>query len=118
MSGVYKVIGQFQAADGTPLTGAGYKVGLRDKDRLFDDKLGETGLNAQGEAEFIFYAADILSIDSVGERRPDLYFIVWKDGREVYRSEVLEDVDFEAEDPVTGRKDDLTRVFGPYRVGA
>ncbi len=115
---IYKVVAKFLDAHEAPLTGAAYAVGLRDKDRFFDDKLGVSTLNSAGEAEFMFAPADILSIDSIGETRPDLYFVVWKDGDEIFRSEVFEDVDFEAADPVTGRKDDLTRYFGPFRINA
>ena len=60
--------------------------------------------------------ADIYSVDSFGERTPDLYFVVEKDGREVYRTDVFREVDFEGDDPVTGRKKGLTQSFGPFRV--
>jgi hypothetical protein len=115
-SGMHKVIAKFLNADGEPVTGSGFAVGLRDKDMFFDDRLGVSRLNGDGEAEFMFSPTDILSIDSIGETRPDLYFVVWKDGDEIFRSEVFENVDFEAADPVTGRRDDLTRSFGPFRL--
>ena len=67
-------------------------------------------------AQFRIAAADILSFDSVGETTPDLYFVVRKDGDEIFRSDVFDDVDFEIDDPVTGRPKGLTRKFGPFRV--
>ena len=113
---IFKVIASFEDAGGRPLTGREYMVKLRDKDPFFDDKLGASSLNPKGEAEFLVFAADIASIDSPGERTPDLYFVVTKDDREIFRSEVFENVQLEEVDAVTGRRDSLTRSFGPFRV--
>ncbi|MDJ0748628.1 MAG: hypothetical protein QNJ11_04040 [Woeseiaceae bacterium] len=115
---LYRVIARFENAEGRPFFGSEYEVSLLDKDRLFDDKLGATSLSADGTAEFLFSVADIFSIDSLGERTPDIYFVVTENGNEIFRSEVFPEVDFDATDPVTGRKDNLTREFGPFRVGA
>jgi hypothetical protein len=112
-SGGYKVIARFVNTGGSPITGDGFTAGLRDKDRLFDDKLGISTLNEDGEASFIFFAEDF---DSFGDTQPDIYFVLWRNGEEVFRSEVFENVDFEAVDPVTGRQEHLTRSFGPFRV--
>lgn len=114
--GLFKVIAGFTDADGKPLAGSNYSVALLDEDRFFDDRLGETGLSADGVAEFLVSAVDILSFDSAGERTPDLYFVVRKDGDEVFRSEVFREVDFAAKDPVTGRAKGLTKRFGPFQV--
>jgi hypothetical protein len=89
---------------------------LFDQDRLLDDKLGSTTLSKDGTAEFRFSAADILSIDSIGERKPDLYFVISENGNEVFRSEVFPEVDFDATDPVTKLQDKVTMEFGPFRV--
>jgi hypothetical protein len=113
---MFKVIASFQDASGKPLTGAGYQVKLRDKDPLFDDKLGVSSLDADGQAEFLVFAADIRSIDSPRERTPDLYFVLTKDGHEIFRSKVFPNVEFDTVDTVTGRPDSLTRTFGPFRV--
>ena len=115
-SGIFKVIVTFTDADGGPLTGKDYSVMLMDEDRYFDDKLGESKLDAEGSADFIVTAADILSFDSAGERTPDLYFVVRKGGKEVFRSEVFKEVDFEMIDPVTGRSKSGTQTFGPFKV--
>lgn len=115
---IFKVIASFTDAKDKPLTGRDYMVKLRDKDRFFDDKLGASSLNAEGEAEFLVFAADIVSIDSPRERTPDLYFVVTKNDREIFRSEVFPDVDFQEVDNVTGRADSLTKTFGPFRVSA
>jgi len=115
-SGIFKVIVEFTDADGSPLSGDNYSVTLLDKDRFFDDKLGESRLSVAGVAEFLITVADILSFDSAGERTPDLYFVVRKDGNEIFRSEVFDDVEFETDDPVTGRSKGLTKKFGPFQL--
>ena len=115
-SGIFKVIGKFTDGDGNPLTGSDYEVALLDEDKYFDDKLGTSALSSEGEAEFLVTIADILSIDSVGETTPDLYFVVRKGGKEIFRSDVFAEVDFEAKDPVTGRAKGLTKAFGPFQV--
>lgn len=115
---IFKVIASFEDEKGEPLSGADYSVMLMDKDRVFDDRLGASRLDAEGKAEFLIYTADILSIDSPGERTPDIYFVVLKNGNEICRTEVSPNVNFDAVDPVTGRADALTREFGPFRVPA
>ena len=112
---IFRVIASFKNAAGEPLSGEEYAVCLRDRDRFFDDKLGETTLTAEGNAEFMVYTADILSFDSAGERTPDLYFVVFKNAIEIFRTEVFDEVDFDAKDPVTDRPR-LTRSFGPFQV--
>lgn len=115
-SEMFKVIATFTDAHGKPLAGDEYSVTLLDEDRFFDDKLGESTLRAEGAAEFLVAVADILSFDSSGERTPDLYFVVRKAGKEVFRSAVFDEVDFDVTDPVTGRKKGLTKSFGPFAV--
>ena len=113
---MFKVIASFTDESGSPLTGDDYSVVVMDEDKYFDDKLGSKPLGGDGTAEFLIAVADILSFDSAGERTPDLYFVVMKDGKEVFRSEVLAEVDFDAADPVTGRPKGLTKEFGPFAV--
>ena len=113
---LFRVIARFENADGRPFFGSEYEVSLLDKDRLFDDKLAAASISEDGIAEFLFSVADVLSIDSIDERTPDIYFVVTENGNEVWRSEVFPEVDFDATDPVTGRADALTKEFGPFRV--
>lgn len=116
-SSLFKVIARFEDTDGKPIHGDGYSVTVRDQDRFLDDKLGEGSLDEHGAAEFMISVADIMSFDSLGERTPDIYFVVTLDGKEIFRSEVFPEVDFEAVNEVTGRKDSLTQSFGPFRIG-
>ena len=113
---LFKVIARFENAEGRPFFGSEYTVTLLDKDRLHDDNLGSTSLSEDGTAEFLFSAADVLSIDSMGERTPDIYFVITENDNEVFRSEIFPEVSFDVTDPVTGRRDNLTREFGPFRV--
>ena len=113
---LFKVIARFEDAEGQPFFGSEYEVMLLDRDRLLNDKLGSTSLSKDGTAEFLFSASDILSIDSIGERRPDIYFVITENNNEVFRSEIFPEVDFDATDSVTGRQDNVTREFGPFRV--
>ena len=113
---MFKVIATFTDENGAPLSGDDYTVVIMDDDKYFDDKLGAKPLGADGTVEFLIAVADILSFDSAGERTPDLYFVVKKGSKEVFRSEVFEEVDFDAKDPVTGRPKGLTKAFGPFAV--
>ena len=113
---LFKVIARFENAEGQPFFGSEYEVTLLDEVRLFEYKLGSVSLSEDGFAEFVFSVAEFFSVDSPGERTPDLYFVITENGNEVFRSEVVPEVNFDATDPVTGRQDNVTREFGPYRV--
>lgn len=115
-SGLFRAIASFVDGSGNPISGADWTARLRDRDCLLDELLGEVALDASGKATFMFNVADIKSMDSPGERNPDLYFTLYHKGHEMFRSEVLEDVDFESLDPVSGAASHMTRAFGPYRV--
>ena len=115
-SGLFCAIVKFTDETGQPLTGNGWKATASDRDALLDDCLGEAALDENGEARVLIAVADVMSLDSPGERTPDLYFTLYRDGTEVFRSEVVEDVDFESLDPVSGDPVRITREFGPYRV--
>lgn len=115
-SGLFRAVASFVDGQDNPISGANWTARLRDRDCLLDGLLGEVALDASGKATFMFNVADIKSLDSPGERQPDLYFTLYHKGREMFRSEVLEDVDFELLDPVSGDPSQITRAFGPYQV--
>ena len=60
--------------------------------------------------------ADIDSADSPDERTLDLYFVVHREGRRIFLSDVFPEVNFEAKDAVTGRAKGQNMSFGPFRV--
>lgn len=115
---LFKVIARFTDIEGYPLYGEQYRIKLLDKDRLFNDRLGAVSPDKDGVAEFVFAASEAFSIDSPGERRPDIYFVVTKGGREIFRSEIFPNVNFDLIDSVTGQPEGLTKEFGPFRVRA
>jgi hypothetical protein len=80
---------------GTSVPVQGCKVKLYDKDLFADDFLGEAQSNANGEVEIIFDPRVVSSNDSPGEIKPDIYFVVEKDGAQVFKSQLWNDVDLE-----------------------
>jgi len=89
---LFKVTGRFIfKSSGKPVTGDEYIVWLYDKDPITDDKLGEGKLDENGRVEITCDLADASSLDSPGESKPDLYFILLKNGREIFRSDVFYD---------------------------
>ena len=115
-SGLFCAIVQFIDGSGAPISGPGWRARVFDRDILMDDKLGDVRVDDEGKATFLLPVADIKSLDSPGERTPDLYFRLFHNGKEVFRSEVIEDVDFESLHHVSGDPVSLTREFGPYQV--
>jgi hypothetical protein len=81
-------------------TGAGLQnvtVQLFDKDMINDDYLGEAIPDANGNVAISFDLDKIKSADSPLETTPDLYFKVFKDGKEIFVSTVAEDIDTDSE---------------------
>lgn len=115
-SGMFQITVSFQDSGGEALTGDDWQVRVFDKDPLFDGHLGRARLDDSGEATVLIAVADVMSVDSPGERTPDLYFVLERDGKTVFRSEVFEDVQFEGLDEVTGEPDQLNQRFGPFRI--
>lgn len=72
-------------------------VKLYDKDPINDDFLGEGAPDAEGNVSIKFDLDKIKSADSMLESKPDLYFKVLKDGKEIYVSQVSEDIDTDSE---------------------
>ena len=115
-SGLFRVVASFIDQHGKPLHGRNLFVRLLDQDPVCDELLAQSALDREGKANLMFSVADVKSIDSPGERMPDLYFELRRDGVHFWQSEVFRDVDFEALDPVTGRAKGLTKHFGPFEV--
>jgi len=75
-----------------PVNDNGYRVRLYDKDIFNDDFLGESGLNEEGEASFVFSQQDFSKPYGLDEK-PDFYFVVYNNGEEVYKSRVMSNLD-------------------------
>jgi hypothetical protein len=116
-------IGTIQArfvrkANGEPISGASgqYSVKLYDKDPLRDDELGTPRLDADGRVHCTFDLYDIVSADSPLERKPDLYLVLYERDKEVFRTPVFWNLDFEKRDPATGKMTAVTHDLGTFAV--
>lgn len=72
-----------------------YTVRLYDKDFFEDDFLGEARLDENGEVKITFTLkafSDTLHTDDM----PDLYFVLYKNKEEVFKTKVLNNVNIEA----------------------
>lgn len=75
----------------TPLSGNEFFVRLYDKDVFSDDFLGETNINEEGIATFNLKREDFsgpLNLDD----KPDFYFVVYKNSKEIFKSKVMADI--------------------------
>ena len=92
-----------RSADAGRLTGR--RARLLDADPLSDDELCEGVVHADATVEFLFDLGAARGIDTLFERRPDLYCLVRDDdGTVLYRSATLPNVDFLSIDPVTAER--------------
>src|SRR5689334_19071877 len=80
----------------TPITGKEYNVRLFDKDFIEDDFLGESGLDGNGKMHIRFNPGKFDRNDPIRETTLDFYFVLFKNGTEIFRSKVMDDVDVEA----------------------
>ena len=78
-----------------PLTGDAYKFRLFDKDVFDDDYIGESSLDSDGVGKIKFNSADFGDIANL-ETTPDLYFVLVKNGVQIFESKLMEDVDVAA----------------------
>jgi len=78
-----------------PLTGDEYIVKLYDKDLVGSDRLGESGLDANGVATIRFSHSAFGEWNSL-EKYPDFYFTLNKGGREIYKSSIMDDFDVDS----------------------
>ena len=79
----------------SPISSDGTFVKLYDKDLLEDDFLGQGQPDQSGNAEITFQSSDFKSMDSPGETRPDLYFVVFKYGKQIFKSKVIADLNLD-----------------------
>ncbi len=116
MSGLYRFVVKFvDKSTGKPLTGGSYRARFFDRDIIHDNRLGESSLDVDGTAGVVVSSAAFKGLDSPGETKPDVYCVLEKDGREVYRTPVLRDVEVEARDPVT-KEESRTIDLGVFEV--
>lgn len=112
----YRVIAHFQGEDRRPLQSGEYQVHLLDRDPISDDALGSCTLAPGGIATFEFSKADFRSIDSPLESRPDLYFVVTQGDRELLRTDLHPNVEFDKRHATAADPRVWQRAFGPFIV--
>lgn len=78
-----------------PVTGSRYQVKLFDKDFFEDDYLGQSSPDHEGRVRFLFNPGSLDKNEPLKENSLDFYFLVYKDGKEIFRSKVMEDVQIE-----------------------
>ena len=78
-----------------PVTGKEYLVRLYDEDFFEDDFLGESGLDENGVARITFNPDDFDTEDLIKETSLDFYFVVFKNGKNIFSSKVMEQVNVE-----------------------
>ena len=117
MSQLIRVHVKFVDAAGEPWKASGDTVArLFDQDLVRDDLLAEQPVGEDGRVEFTANLADAGSLDSPGETEPDLYVVLERSGREVFRTPVSSDVEFLRVDPVTLTRKSLTVDLGTHEV--
>ena len=75
-----------------PLTGNDFSVRLYDKDIFNDDFLGESVPDEEGVAKFLFSQGDFSQPMNM-DAKPDFYFVVYNNKKEIYKSKVMSNLD-------------------------
>ena len=114
---LFNVTGRFVfKSGGKPVTGEEYRIWLYDKDIVEDDKMGEGMLNEDGRFDITCDLANASSIDSPGERKPDLYCILLKNGHEIYRSKVFKNSQPFVKSPFSRKKKGIILYLGTFEI--
>ncbi|MBC8045846.1 MAG: hypothetical protein H7Y00_03570 [Fimbriimonadaceae bacterium] len=77
-----------------PVHGGNYSARLYDKDILTDDFLGESKLNSEGKAHFKIDPKQYRTEDSLLETKPDFYITLLKEGLQIFKTPVAQNIDF------------------------
>ncbi|HUZ58915.1 MAG TPA: hypothetical protein VMU83_09040 [Hanamia sp.] len=75
-----------------PLTGNEFSVRLYDKDIFSDNFLGKSIPDEEGIARFLFSQKDFRKPAGLDDK-PDFYFVVFKDKKEIFKSKVMSNLD-------------------------
>jgi hypothetical protein len=90
-----------------PLHGPDIKVKMYDKDFFDDDYLGEASPDDDGRVHISFDPARFDRNDPIREKSLDFYFVVYKGGKPVFQSKVMESVDLESVETFTMGKGEV-----------
>ena len=95
-------------ASGKPITGEKYWVKVMDKDFLKDDFIDAPKLDDEGRI------AVLTTRRVVKEAKPDIYFVLHKDEKVIFKSKVFKNSDFE--DGKENCTEPCEKDFGVFKV--
>ena len=75
-----------------PISGNEFAVRLYEKDVFNDDFLGQSSPDQEGTAKFQFSKKDFSGPANLDDK-PDFYFLVYKNKKEIFRSKVMSNLD-------------------------
>ena len=78
--------------DDKPISGKEFAVRLYDKDVFNDDFLGESVPDKEGTVRFQFSKKDFSGLAKLDDK-PDFYFLVYRNKKEIFRSKVMSNLD-------------------------
>ena len=78
--------------DDNPVTDNEVSVRLYDKDIFNDEFLGESHPDEEGIARFKLTQKDFSGFAGLDDK-PDFYFVVYKSGKEIFKSKVMSNLD-------------------------
>jgi hypothetical protein len=81
---------------GQPVYGGAYVVRLFDKDFVDEDYLGQASPDKNGAVSIEFNPSQFDQKDVIKDKSLDFFFVVLRNGKEIFRSKVMEDVNIRA----------------------
>jgi hypothetical protein len=78
---------------GQPIYGGAYVVRLFDKDLIDDDFLGQASPDINGAVSIAFNPSQIDKKDELKDKSLDFFFVLFKNGKQIFHSKVMEGVD-------------------------
>ncbi|MBC8111792.1 MAG: hypothetical protein H7Y04_12090 [Verrucomicrobia bacterium] len=77
---------------GNPVRGVSFLAKLYDKDIFEDDFLGECEPDENGQVSFTFNPEIFADLDSLMEKEPDLYCVLFEDSKLIFRTKLIPDL--------------------------
>ncbi len=78
-----------------PIHGKEYEVKLFDKDFFDDDFIGQAHPGQNGVVHISFNPSKLYRNEPIIDRALEFYFVLYKNGKEVFKSQVMKEADLE-----------------------